>query len=165
MYIFAAYAGGLRISDVLQLKWQNFNGTHVTITTQKTKEQVSIKLPNKALDYIQKYQRADAKPTDYIFPFLKNDIDYSKGASLFNAISSNTAYANKNLKIIAEKAGIEKHISFHTSRHTFATRALRKGMRIEYVSKLLGHTAIKTTQVYAKIVNSELDKAMDIFND
>jgi integrase len=165
MYIFAAYAGGLRISDVLQLKWHNFNGTHVTITTQKTKEQVSIKLPNKALEYIQKYQRPDSRPTDFIFPFLKNDIDYSKGAILFNAISSNTAYANKNLKIIAEKAGIEKHISFHTSRHTFATRALRKGMRIEYVSKLLGHTAIKTTQVYAKIVNSELDKAMDIFND
>ena len=84
---------------------------------------------------------------------------------LLKSISSNTAYANKNLKVIAEKAGIEKHISFHTSRHTFATRALLKGMRIEYVSKLLGHTAIKTTQVYAKIVNSELDKAMDVFND
>ncbi|MBK9016299.1 MAG: site-specific integrase [Saprospiraceae bacterium] len=165
IYIFATYAGGLRISDVLQLKWQNFNGTHVTIITQKTKEQVSIKLPDKALNCIKKYQRPDAKPTDFIFPFLRNDIDYSKDSRLFDAISSNTAYANKNLKIIAEKAGIEKHISFHTSRHTFATRALRKGMRIEYVSKLLGHTAIKTTQVYAKIVNSELDKAMDIFND
>ncbi len=165
MYIFAVYAGGLRISDLLQLKWQNFNGTHVTITTQKTKEQLSVKLPNKALEVLRKYQRPNCHPTDFIFPFLQNDVDYSKGILLLKSISSNTAYANKNLKIIAEKAGIEKHISFHTSRHTFATRALRKGMRIEYVSKLLGHTAIKTTQVYAKIVNSELDKAMDIFND
>jgi site-specific recombinase XerD len=68
------------------------------------------------------------------------------------------------LKIIAAKAGIEKHISFHSSRHTFATRALKKGMRIEYVSKLMGHTNLKTTQIYAKIVNEELDKAMDVFN-
>ena len=165
LYIFATYAGGLRISDLLQLKWQNFNGTHITVTTQKTKEQISVKLPNKALELLQKYLTPKVKPTDFIFPFLQNDVDYSKGKTLFNAISSNTAYANKNLKIIAKKAGIEKHISFHTSRHTFATRALRKGMRIEYVSKLLGHNAIKTTQVYAKIVNSELDKAMDIFND
>jgi undecaprenyl diphosphate synthase len=45
------------------------------------------------------------------------------------------------------------------------TSALRKGMRIEYVSKLMTHTNIKTTQIYAKIVNSELDKAMDVFND
>jgi site-specific recombinase XerD len=38
-------------------------------------------------------------------------------------------------------------------------------MRIEYVSKLMGHSSIKTTQVYTKIVNEELDKAMDVFND
>ena len=95
MYIFAAYAGGLRISDVLQLKWQDFNGTHVTITTQKTKEAGFYKAAEQETGLHPKYQRADAKPTDYISLFLKNDIDYSKGASLFNAISSNTAYANR----------------------------------------------------------------------
>ncbi len=74
-------------------------------------------------------------------------------------------YANKDLKFIAEKVGIEKNISFHTSRHTWATRALRKGMRIEYVSRLMGHSSIKTTQVYAKIVNEDLDRAMDVFDE
>lgn len=78
--------------------------------------------------------------------------------------SAANAYVNKDLSKIAKMAEIEKHIHFHTSRHTFATRALRKGMRIEYVSKLLGHANIKTTQIYAKIVNEELDKAMEIFN-
>ena len=52
----------------------------------------------------------------------------------------------------------------HTSRHTWATRALKKGMRIEYVSKLMGHASIRTTQVYAKIVNEDLDKAMEVFD-
>jgi site-specific recombinase XerD len=62
------------------------------------------------------------------------------------------------------KLEIEKNISFHTSRHTFATLALKKGMRIEHVSKILGHATIKETQIYAKIVNEDLDLAMDLFN-
>jgi len=74
-------------------------------------------------------------------------------------------YANKDLKFIAESIPLGKHISFHTSRHTWATRALRKGMRIEYVSRLMGHASIRTTQVYAKIVNEDLDKAMDVFDE
>ena len=168
IYIFATYAGGIRISDLLLLRWQNYNGTHLNIITQKTKESVPIKLPAKAIEIIEMYAnyQPDRKPTDFIFPFLKNDIDYSKDPELlFNAISSNTAFANKNLVTIGKDAKVEKHFSFHSSRHTFATRALRKGMRIEYVSKLMGHTTIKTTQIYTKIVNEELDNAMDIFNE
>ena len=103
------------------------------------------------------------KNDDFIFPFLKNYIDYSDKKVLHRAISSHTAYTNKDLKVIAKLAKFDKHIHFHTSRHTFATRALRKGMRIEYVSRLPGHTNIKTTQVYAKIVNQDLDDAMDNF--
>ncbi len=80
-------------------------------------------------------------------------------------ISSKTTIVNKQLKDLATDAGIDKNLSFHISRHTWATRALRKGVSIDKVSKLMGHAAIKETQVYAKIVNEELDKAMDVFND
>jgi integrase/recombinase XerD len=166
MYVFAAYAGGVRISDLLQLRWQNYDGTHIRIFTQKTKQSISIKLPEKAVEIIETYANTQThkKNTDFIFPLLKNNVDYSSPEKLFRAISSNTAYANKNLKEIAKKAEIEKHISFHSSRHTWATRALKKGMRIEYVSKLMGHGSLKTTMIYTKIVNEELDKAMDVFN-
>ena len=166
IYIFAIYAGGIRISDILQLRWNNFDGTHINLITQKTKEVLRIKLPSRALkmlDLYASYQPEKLDP-DFIFPFLKNDIEYTPEL-LFRAISSNTAYANKNLKEIAKKASVAKSVSFHTSRHTFATRALRKGMRIEYVSKLMSHASIRTTQVYTKIVNEELDNAMDIFNE
>ena len=165
MYIFACYAGGIRISDLLQLKWENFDGTHINIVTQKTKDTLSIKLPQRALEMINHYEalHPDHESTHYIFPFLKNELEYTP-ETLFNAISSNTAYVNKNLREIARLAGIEKKVSFHTSRHSFACRALRKGMRIEYVSRLLTHQSIKTTQIYAKIISEELDKAMDVFN-
>jgi len=166
MYVLAAYAGGIRISDLLQLRWINYDGTHIRLFTQKTKESIQIKLPTKAVEIMEMYAgtQPEKKLNDFVFPLFRNNIDYSNPETLFKAISSNTAYANKNLKMIASKAKVEKHISFHSSRHTWATRALRKGMRIEYVSKLMGHGSIKTTQVYTKIVNAELDSAMDVFN-
>lgn len=166
MYVFAAYAGGVRISDLLQLRWQNYDGTHIRIFTQKTKESIQVKLPAKAQAILEEYANSqpNRKSTDFVFPLLHNNIDYTLPVVLFKAISSNTAYANKNLKLIAKKAEIEKNISFHSSRHTWATRALQKGMRIEYVSKLMGHGSLKTTMIYTKIVNSELDNAMEVFN-
>ncbi|MFZ4741134.1 MAG: tyrosine-type recombinase/integrase [Bacteroidales bacterium] len=164
MYIFATYAGGLRISDLLTLKWSNFDGERILLDTQKTNSTVSIKLPNKALEIINSYKNPDTKKTDFVFPFLKNDFDYSDPKILYKAISAASAYTNRDLKDFAVIMGINKSLHFHTSRHTFATRALRKGARIEYVSKLLGHANIKTTQIYAKIVNEDLDTAMELFN-
>lgn len=164
MYIFSAYAGGLRISDILRLQWGDFNGTHINKTIQKTNQQISIFLPKKALAILEEYNHPNAQPTDFVFPCLKNDVEYNAD-QLFRRISSHTAVINAKLKDIAELAKVKKSFSFHSSRHSFATRALKKGMRIEYVSKLLGHSALKTTQVYAKIVNSELDKAMTVFDE
>ncbi|SDK42989.1 Site-specific recombinase XerD [Catalinimonas alkaloidigena] len=164
IYIFCCWAGGLRISDVIQLQWLNYKEGKITLTMYKTNTVVSIMLPKRAIEIIEEYDQPDKKPTDYIFPFLRNDRDYSDPKALFKAISSISSYANKDLKRIGEEAGIPHVLHFHTSRHTFATRALRKGMRIEYVSKLLGHTSVKTTQIYAKVVNEELDKAMEAFN-
>lgn len=165
MYVFACYVGGLRISDLLQLRWANFDGKHINITMQKTKEPISIQVPNKGLEILKRYKTKESEPQHFIFPLLDNKLDYSNASFLHTAISSKTAYTNTDLKDIAKDAKITKHIHFHTSRHTWATRALRKGMRIEYVSKLMGHASIKTTQIYAKIVNKDLDKAMKIFND
>ncbi len=164
IYVYAAYVGGMRISDIFQLKWENYDGERVLLTTQKTGAVISIKLPAKAIEIMNLYKNENCKPADFVFPFLKNDIDYSNPKVLFRAISSLTAYTNTDLKDLAKLAEINHNLHFHTSRHTWATRALRKGMRIEYVSKLMGHSSIKTTQVYAKIVNDELDKAMDVFN-
>ena len=92
---------------------------------------------------------------------LNVETDFQNIEELDNAIFSATAYINKNLKIIAHDVGIEKNISFHMSRHTFAVMALRKGISIDKVSKLMAHSAIRETHNYAKIVNEDLDKAME----
>ena len=165
VFVFACYTGGLRISDICRLKWIHFNGTHIIIDTYKTNSTVSIKLPDKSLELIEKYKIEGQKPSDHIFPLLDSDKDYENSDKLSDAINGKNAYANKNLLKLAKLAGIEKKISFHTSRHTWATRALSKGMKIHHVSKLLGHASVRTTEVYAKIINKDLDDAMDVFNN
>ncbi|WP_299755419.1 site-specific integrase [uncultured Pontibacter sp.] len=165
MYVFAAYAGGLRISDILQLKWKHFDGERIILDTHKTGSTVSVKLPSKAVMILDRYRQGGRGQDDFIFPILKPLKDYTNPKVLYRAISSATAYTNKDIRAIGLQIGIIGNLSFHSSRHTWATRALKKGMRIEYVSKLMGHASIKTTQIYAKIVSEELDKAMDVFED
>lgn len=165
MFIFASYTGGPRVSDVLSLQWNNYNGEYVAFTIKKTNSQITIKVPTKGLEILEKYKKEGQLPTDFIFPLLPNTMDMNNPRMLDKMISSKTTIVNKQLKDLATDAGIDKNLSFHISRHTWATRALRKGVSIDKVSKLMGHAAIKETQVYAKIVNEELDKAMDVFND
>lgn len=163
-YVFAAYCCGLRISDVLQLRWKNFDGEKITIKIHKTQSTLSMKLPRRALEILHFYKSEECTSNDFIFPLLKISSDEKNPRVIHNAISSATAYTNKSLLKLALLAGIEKHISFHTARHTWAIRALNKGMHLLYVSQLLGHTAIKESQPYLKILNKDLDRAMEVFN-
>jgi site-specific recombinase XerD len=93
---------------------------------------------------IKKYENSKLmKIENGVFPFLTN--------SLINA----------QLKFIAKNCGITKRITFHLARHTFATTiTLTNGVPIETVSKMLGHTSIKTTQIYAKVVDSKISNDM-----
>ena len=71
----------------------------------------------------------------------------------------------KNLKTVMTACGIEKAISYHCGRHSFATLALSKGMPIESVSRVLGHTNIVTTQIYAKITSQKLDNDLTMLGN
>ena len=68
---------------------------------------------------------------------------------------------NAYLKEIADLCGIKKNLTFHLARHTFATMSLSKGIPMESVSKMLGHTNIKTTQIYARITNKKIEHDME----
>ena len=72
---------------------------------------------------------------------------------------------NSYLKEIADICGIKKNLTFHLARHTFATMSLSKGVPIESVSKMLGHTNIRTTQIYARITNKKIEHDMEELAD
>ena len=170
MFVFAAYAGGLRISDVLLLEYAFFDGNHLHTGIRKTGTQLSIQMPQKALAIIEKWKTAPKASRRFVFPILPDTLDRKDESSknkkvIDDLLSSATAYINKNLKVVAKDVGIKKKVSTHIARHTWATRALRKGISIDKVSKLMGHAQIRETQIYAKIVNEELDRAMDKFDE
>ena len=164
MFVFSCYCGGLRVSDVLKLKWSHLDGNYLLVNIKKTKEQLRLKIPDLGMKIIRTFHTDSSLPDHYIFPVLQNGLDEKNPRLFDNAITCATSLINKNLKFITKRSGVEQTISFHISRHTWATRALRLGVPIEIVSKILGHANIRETMIYAKIVNSEMDKAMDLFN-
>ena len=120
-------------------------------------------------DFLDKqYKRNDIKLTELTYLLLdipKAIIDkynpaYPKRENKLFPILSNQKM-NAYLKEIADLCGIKKNLTFHLARHTFATMSLSKGVPMESVSKMLGHTNIKTTQIYARITNKKIEHDME----
>lgn len=163
IFVFSCFACGLRISDVLLLKWDNVEGNMLNLVIHKTETQAGLPIPQKAVEIINKY-RFVQNDNKYVFGYMPEDFNESSAETLDRIISSKTAIINKHLKIIGKKAKINKHLTFHVSRHSFATNALRKGIPLEHVQKLLGHANIRETQIYAKIVDQDLAASMLAFD-
>lgn len=140
---------GLRFCDVTTLKWENLiptdaGGYRLVLIQNKTKVRLEFELPQSAFNLLPK-RSAISKPTTKIFGKKHDD-----------------SVVNIQLRKWVADAGINKHVSFHVSRHTFATLMLAKGADLYTVSKLLGHTSINNTQIYAKVVDEAKMKALDL---
>lgn len=146
-FLFSCFCG-LRFSDVQRLRWENIadiNGQmQADIRQKKTDEPIYLPLSKEAVKWLPE------RPKD------GND------GVVFKKI--NNVSANILVKRWAEKAGIIKHISFHTARHTFATMILTMGADLYTTSKLMGHKNISTTQIYAKIVDQKKTEAVSLLN-
>lgn len=138
-FVFSLFTG-LRFSDIQNLRWQNidFNNGILNIVQEKTKEQVNLNLHTSALKAIG----SPKKPKDFVF-----------------TLPSHTA-CTKGLKHWVKKAGINKTITWHCARHSFATNIIYFGADINTASKLLGHTSFRYTERYTHIVQSLKDKAI-----
>ena len=130
----------------------------------------------KALDILDHYRKEDAKPTDYIFPLLDDSEQWSKYVTqeqkdvmpsalkkrMFEMIGSKNALINKELAKMQKLAGLEKRVSFHISRHSFAKAAKDAGIDNLEVKALLAHTNLSTTQKYMGDFDTEQnDAALD----
>lgn len=141
---------GLRYSDIISLRWKNLdfqdNGVvMMNIRQKKTKKEISVPLSKEAVKLLP--ARDNQNEEDYVF-------------GCFDVIVGRSVH--DHLQKWAKMAGITKHISFHTSRHTYATMLLTLGADLYTVSKLLGHTNIKTTQIYAEVINQKKQDAVDL---
>ncbi|WP_395061966.1 site-specific integrase, partial [Flavobacterium sp.] len=164
LFLFSIYAGGLRFSDVIELQYSNYNEEEQRIkkVIRKTGRLHQFKIGKVAIDILNKYKKEGTQQDDYIFPIITDKKSYNNSEEIRYFISQRENHsANFQLNRMGTKLKLPFSLSFHLSRHSFATNALNNGMRIEHVSKLMDHTDISTTQIYAKIINEELDKAVD----
>ena len=149
-FMFSCFCG-LRISDIRKLKWDDIEqvtdadgNTHyrLSITMQKTKKTVTYQLSNEAVKWLP--ERGEC---ELVFDHL------TKKSKLSMVV-----------KDWAKAAGVNKYVTFHTARHSFATMMLTLGADIYTTSKLLGHSNIRTTEIYAKIIDKKKDEAMELID-
>ena len=149
IFIFSCFTG-LAYIDVANLTPDNIvmlGGKEWIMTKrQKTSVETNVLLLDIPKRIISKYSHQTYRDGK-LFPILSNQ------------------KTNSYLKEIADICGIKKNLTFHLARHTFATMSLSKGVPIESVSKMLGHTNIRTTQIYARITNKKIEHDMEQFAD
>ena len=129
---------GLRYCDIVSLKWESINGQVLKIKQQKTSKDVTIVLNDSALNLLGKPQ---------------------KGATAVFNLPSHTSCLN-GLRSWCKAAGIQKHITWHCARHSFATNIIFYGSDVNSASSLLGHSSLAYTQRYLRIANELKEKAV-----
>ena len=147
-FLFCCFSG-LRYSDVSKLTWKEITVSQdgyaqIETTMQKTGKSITIPLSDNALKWLP--EREGSLPESRIFYKLPDQVNN----------------ADVRLRTLIKKAGISKHVTFHVARHSFATLTLTYGADLYTVSKLLGHANIRTTQVYAKIVDESKRRAVNL---
>ncbi len=149
IFVFSCYTG-LAYIDIKNLKKENIttgfdNRPWIITKRQKTNTQTVVPILKIAQVILDKY---NGLPNDFLLPVPTNQ------------------KTNAYLKEIADICSITKKLTFHLARHTFATTiTLSNGVPIETVSKMLGHTNIKTTQIYARITNEKISTDMQILSE
>ena len=153
-FLFCCFCG-LRYSDVRKLTWGELKEgpdgrKHLETKMKKTGQELYLPLSDNAIRWLP--QRPETSE-------VKADPDDER---IFRHLPAQACHANRPLRTLMRKAGISKHVTFHVARHTFATLALTYGADLYTVSKLLGHTTVQTTQIYAKVVDESKRKAVDM---
>ena len=142
MFIFSCYTG-LRYSDLQNLRWKNVSIAESKIEVKMVKTSADLNLPlvPQAVDIIKSLSRFN-HPESFVFKRITNQA------------------LNRSLKVVMKEAKIEKDITFHCARHTFATILIEIGESIYNVKGLLGHQDVQNTQIYAKLLQKELNTSM-----
>lgn len=135
------YGAGLRVGELVRLKMQDldFDRKLIHVVLGKGKKDRYTLLPESLVQTLQK-QKSFKKPTEYLFT------NEREGK---NHLTTHTI--ELIVKHAAQTAGIQKHVSPHTLRHSFATHLLENRTDIRYIQELLGHTKIETTQIYTHV--------------
>lgn len=160
VWLLAFYFAGIRVSDLVKLKWDDFKDGRLYYVMNKNEKPLSLKIPEKVNVILNKYKDSKKENKGYVFPFL-GSVDPKSSRDVFVKTRNATKQINKYLKRIATMCGIDKDLSSHIARHSFGNIA---GDKIHplMLQKLYRHSDLKTTLNYqANFIHKEADDALD----
>ncbi|MFT4733398.1 MAG: integrase/recombinase XerD [Arcticibacterium sp.] len=160
-FLFSFYTYGMRTADLFLLKWSNIKEDRLNYTMMKTETIVpEIRLSPAALNILDDYR---GKDDIYVFPpfYGVKEINFTNTFRVAK-VSSALVVINRTLKTIAHRAQIDKNITMHVSRHSFANISKDQGISVEVLKEMLCHSDIKITYQYlSSFNNSKLQSAGD----
>jgi len=161
LWLFAFYFAGMRGSDVLRLRWSDFQNNRLYYAMGKNDKADSLKIPEQAVRILKYYEQFKENDDDLVFPELR-EIDLSDEFNTKRVIAHKISAIDKILNNhVAPAAGINKKLTMHIARHTFADLA-GGTVDIQKLQKLYRHTKIETTIGYQKnFIHKDADEALD----
>lgn len=145
--IMLAYATGLRLSEIIHLKPSDIDSKRMQINVRQAKghKDRNVMLSELLLEQLRVYWRA-YKPCIYLFEGDREGLPISERT------------LGKFFKQTVKQAGINRHVTFHTLRHSFATHLVEDGVEIVVIQRLLGHSNLRTTSVYLHLQHYDINK-------
>lgn len=160
LWLTSFYFAGMRISDVLRMRWSDIQDGRFTYTMGKNNKTGSLKIPEKAKKIIEQYEQFRQNKNDLIFPELKG-CDFDNKFNTQRTIAFKISALDKCLrKDVAPKAGIDKTLTMHIARHSFAQNATDIDVRT--LQHLFRHSKLETTEGYmGQFRHDKADDALD----
>ena len=160
VWLVSFYFAGMRASDVLRLKWADFQNDRLYYSMGKNDKPGSLKIADKALKILAEY-KGQNNNHDLVFPDLRHVPDFTDKFEMQRQISAVIQKLDESLKDIAKALELTKKLTMHISRHTFGSISGDK-IPIQMLQKLYRHTSITTTIGYqANFIHKDADEALD----
>jgi integrase/recombinase XerD len=152
IFMFSYFANGINIKDILRLRYSNVDEGYIRYVRAKTERtnrsngiQISFYLTKELSEIIIRIGSKKKNPENFIFPVLGEGLTPSREMA---TVQQFTQMVNKYLYKIAEEVGIDKKVTTYYARHSFATVLKRSGVSPLFISEALGHSSLKTTEIY-----------------
>lgn len=160
VWLFSFYLAGIRVGDVLKIRWNDIYDNRIHYRMNKNSKLVSLKLPDKLVPLLKSYEEDKLRSNDFVFPELKK-ADFKNERDVYAKTNTATNKFNKYLKEIAVKAEINKKVTMHIARHSFGNIAGDR-IPVQMLQKLYRHSSVTTTMQYqSNFISKETDKALD----
>jgi integrase/recombinase XerD len=160
VWLFSFYCAGMRVGDVLKIKWSDIIDKRLHYQMNKNSKRLSIPLSEKVSVILESYKKDKSKSDDFIFPELKV-ANLKSAQDVLTKTKTATKKFNKFLESIAKKTEIDKKVTMHIARHTFGNISGDK-ISIQILQKLYRHSHISTTMNYqSNFMHKEEDEALD----